>query len=96
MSTRKLPRKTVSPGELSMPSYRFNNACCWSEVHGASLLITGGMNRDPSAVRKVVRIETPREFAVTHCPPMLTPRREHAASHSTSLHPWRFQWQMLE
>jgi hypothetical protein len=58
-----------------VPSYTFKAGCSWSEVPGGSLLITGGAN----GVREVVRIDTRREFAVSHCPPMLTPRRVHAA-----------------
>jgi hypothetical protein len=34
-------------------------------------------------VREVVRIDTRREFAVTHCPPMVTPRRNHATVYHT-------------
>jgi hypothetical protein len=49
-------------------------------VPGGSLLITGG---GIPAVRDVVRIDTRREFAVTHCTPMLTPRRVHAAVYHT-------------
>jgi hypothetical protein len=53
-------------------------------VPGGSLLITGGQSsRSPSSVREVVRIDTRREFGVVHCPPMLTPRREHAAVYHT-------------
>jgi hypothetical protein len=48
-------------------------------VLGGSLLITGGVNRD----REVVRIDTRREFAVAHCPPMLTPRAGRAAWYHT-------------
>jgi hypothetical protein len=48
-------------------------------VPGGSLFITGG---SPGA-REVVRIDTRREFAVSHCPPMLTPRRIHAAVYHT-------------
>jgi hypothetical protein len=44
-------------------------------------LITAG--EDESGVREVVRIDTRREFAVTHCPPMLTPREVHAAVYHT-------------
>jgi hypothetical protein len=46
-------------------------------VPGENLIITGGGL--PTGVSEVVRIDTRREFAVTHCPPMLTPRKEHAA-----------------
>jgi hypothetical protein len=48
---------------------------------GGGLLITGG--RHPSAVREVVRIDTRKEFAVVHCPPMLTRRVFHAAVYHT-------------
>jgi hypothetical protein len=48
-------------------------------VPGGSLLITGGY----PGVREVVRIDTRREFAVAHCAPMLTPRRQHAAVYHT-------------
>jgi hypothetical protein len=65
-----------------VPSYRFKYGCCWSEVPGGSLLITGGAW---PAVREVVRINTRREFAVSHCAPMLTPRREHAAVYHSPL-----------
>jgi hypothetical protein len=46
--------------------------CCWSEVPGRGLLITGGG-------RHVARIDTLREFAVTEEPPMLTARKYHFA-----------------
>jgi hypothetical protein len=52
-------------------------------VPGGSLLITGGRNEDNSSVREVVRIDTRREFAVSNCPPMLTPRKSHAAVYHT-------------
>jgi hypothetical protein len=76
--TDQLHRTNLVTGEHSshqVPSYTFKFACCWSEVPGGSLLITGG---DFPAVREVVRIDTRREFAVSHCAPMLTPRRSHA------------------
>jgi hypothetical protein len=38
-----------------VPSYEFKGGCCWSEVPGGSLLITGG--GFPTAVREVVRID---------------------------------------
>jgi hypothetical protein len=50
-------------------------------VPGGSLLITGG--EFPVALREVVRIDSRREFAVSHCAPMLTPRRAHAAEYHT-------------
>jgi hypothetical protein len=81
--TDQLHRTSLVTGEHSnhrVPSYEFKHYCCWSEVPGGSLLITGG---GYSAVREVVRIDTRREFAVSHCPPMLTPRREHAAVYHT-------------
>jgi hypothetical protein len=84
--TDQLHRTSLVTGErssLRVPSYTFKLGCCWSEVPGGSLLITGGRNRDYSAVREVVRIETRREFAVSHCAPMLTPRSLHAAVYHT-------------
>jgi hypothetical protein len=85
-NTAKLHRTSLVTGEHSkhrVPSYTFKEACFWSEVPGGSLLITGGQNRDYSAAREVVRIDTRREFAVSHCPPMLTPRLAHAAVYHT-------------
>jgi hypothetical protein len=82
-STEQLHRASLVTGEhssLRVPSYTFKFGCCWSEVPGGSLLITGG--GDPSA-RDEVRIDTRREFAVSHCPPMLTPRKTHAAVYHT-------------
>jgi hypothetical protein len=79
IETDQLYRTSLVTGEHSshrVPSYRFNYGCCWNEVPEGSLLITGGGN---PAVREVVRIDTRREFAATHCAPMLTPRRGHAA-----------------
>jgi hypothetical protein len=48
-------------------------------VPEGSLLITGGS----PGVREVVRIDTRREFAVSDCAPMLTPRMTHAAVYHT-------------
>jgi hypothetical protein len=70
---------TGEPSSHQVPLYTFKQGCCWSEVPGGSLLITGGLYKECSAVREVVRIDTRREFAVAHCPPMLTPRKSHAA-----------------
>jgi hypothetical protein len=78
-NTGQLHRTHLVTGEQSshqVPSYTFKLACCWSEVPGGSLLITGGGG---PAVREVVRIDTRREFAVSDLPPMLTPRKLHAA-----------------
>jgi hypothetical protein len=82
-NTEQLHRTSLVTGEQSshqVPSYTFKSNCYWSEVPGGSLLITGG--GDPP-VREVVRIDTRREFAVGHCPPMLTPRQAHAAVYHT-------------
>jgi hypothetical protein len=57
-----------------VPSYQFEGSCCWSELSRGSLLITGG---GMPPVREVVKIDTLRECAVSHQPPMLTPRRSH-------------------
>jgi hypothetical protein len=83
-STGRLHRANLVTGEHSnhrVPSYTFKRCCCWSEVPGGSLLITGGEFR--AVVCEVVRIDTRREFAVSHCPPMLTPRQSHAAVYHT-------------
>jgi hypothetical protein len=85
-NTGQLHRTSLVTGERSIhrvPSYRFMECCCWSEVPGGSLLISGGQNRDYDAAREVVRIDTRREFAATHCAPMLTPRIAHAAVYHT-------------
>jgi hypothetical protein len=64
-----------------VPLYTFKYGCCWSEVPGGSLLITGGGH--PVEVREVVRIDTLREFAVSDCAPMLTPKKAYAAVYHT-------------
>jgi chromosome segregation ATPase len=82
-NTDQLHRTSLVTGEHSshqVPSYTFTIGCCWSEVPGESLLITGG---GYPTVGEVVRIDTRREFAVAHCPPMLTPRYWHAAVYHT-------------
>jgi hypothetical protein len=79
----QLHRTSLVTGKRSshrVPSYTFKDGCCWSEVPGGSLLITGG---GYPIVREVVRIDTRREFAVAHCTPMLTPRMGHAAVYHT-------------
>jgi hypothetical protein len=84
--TDQLHRTSLVTGErsiLRVPPYRFNDGCCWSEVPGGSLLITGGKDGYDIEVREVVRIDTRREFAVCHCPHMLTPRRSHASVYHT-------------
>jgi hypothetical protein len=82
INTDQLRRTNLDTGEHSshrVPSYTFKGGCCWREVPGGSLLITGGA----IAVREVVRIDTRREFAAAHCAPMLTPRLAHAAVYHT-------------
>jgi hypothetical protein len=81
--TDQLHRTNLVTGEHSshrVPSYTFKLGCCWSEVPGGSLLITGGKYR---GVREVVRIDTRREFAASGHPPMLTPRYCHTAVYHT-------------
>jgi hypothetical protein len=85
-NTDQLYRTNLNTGEHSshlVPSYSFKWMSSWSEVPGGGLLFTGGVDRAYHAVREVVRIDTRKEFAVTHCPPMLTPRRDHAAVYHT-------------
>jgi hypothetical protein len=62
-----------------VPSYTFKYGCCWSEVPGGSLLITGG---GVPGVREVVRIDV-GTFEVSPQTHMLTPRRHHAAVYHT-------------
>jgi hypothetical protein len=53
----KLVRTSLVTGEQSshrVPSYTFNQGCCWSEEPEGSLLITGG---GVPAVGEVVRID---------------------------------------
>jgi hypothetical protein len=81
--TDQLHRTSLVTGDHSshrVPSYTFKGGCCWSEVPGGSLLITGGGS---PTVSEVVRIDTRKEFAVAHCAPMLTPRLAHAAVYHT-------------
>jgi hypothetical protein len=76
-SPRTLYWTNLLTGELSCnraPYFRFNECCCWSELPGGSLLITGGGDS-----RDAVMIETLREFAVCFQPPMHTARCSHAA-----------------
>jgi hypothetical protein len=80
-NTDQLHRTSLVTGEHSshrVPSYTFKRGCCWSEVPGGSLLITGGW----PAVREVVRIDV-WTFEVSPQPHMLTPRRMHAAVYHT-------------
>jgi hypothetical protein len=85
--TDQLHRTSLVTGERlihRVPSYTFKYICCWSEVPEGSLLITGGEDeQEAEAEREVVRIDTRREFAVSHCAPMLTPRAGHAAVYHT-------------
>jgi hypothetical protein len=80
-NTGNLHRTSLVTGKQTshrVPSFRFRFGCCWSEVPGESLLITGA-----SRVREVVRIDTRREFAAVQCTPMLTSRTRHAAVYHT-------------
>jgi hypothetical protein len=82
-NTDQLHQTNLVTGEHSshqVPSYAFTLGCCWSEVPGGSLLITGG--ELTTVVREVVRIDV-GTFEVSPQPPMLTPRRSHAAVYHT-------------
>jgi hypothetical protein len=59
-----------------VPGYEFKDSCRWDELHGGSLLLTGG---GFTALREVVRIDTLREWAVSSQPPMPTARHGHAS-----------------
>jgi hypothetical protein len=61
---------------IHLPSYVFRYGCCWSELPGGSLLITGG-----AATEKVDRIDVPKEFAIVQQAPMLNGRQFHAAQY---------------
>jgi hypothetical protein len=77
LETNQLHRDNLVTGEQSshrVPSYTFNQDCCWSEVPIGSLLVTG--------VREVVRIDV-ETFEVFSQPHMLTPRYRHAAVYHT-------------
>jgi hypothetical protein len=78
--TNKLHRVNLLTGEQScheVPNYQFRYGCCWSELPGGCLLITGGGYS--SAVRDVVKIDTLREYAASSQPPMHSARCNHAA-----------------
>jgi hypothetical protein len=71
-----LLRTHLVTGEQSLikvPAFTFSGRirCCWSELLGGRLLITGGGCPETNLV---VKIETLREFAASQQPPMLTPR----------------------
>jgi hypothetical protein len=77
--TNKLHRVNLLTGEQScliVSNYVFKFECRWSELPGVSLFITGGGD---DQVGEVVKIDTPREWAVCSLPPMTTSRRNHAA-----------------
>jgi hypothetical protein len=78
LNSDQLWRTHLVTGEqacYTVQAYRLQKGCCWSELSGGSLLITGGY---PNA-REVVRIDTRREFAVSRRPPMPTPKTFHCA-----------------
>jgi hypothetical protein len=85
--TGQLHRTNLVTGEHSshsVPSHKFIWGCCWHEVPGGNLLLTGG---GWPSVREVMRIDARREFAVVQHPPMLTPRCLHAGvSHNQHLY----------
>jgi hypothetical protein len=56
-----------------------------NELPGESLLITGGENINGIVFKNVVRIDTLRELAVTHRPPMPTKRYWHCAVYHDGL-----------
>jgi hypothetical protein len=77
-TTDQLYETSLVTGETScrrIPSYTFKKNCCWSELPGWSLFITGG---GESVTREVVKIDT-RTLTVSEQPPMFTARRAHAA-----------------
>jgi hypothetical protein len=82
--TGNLHRTSLVTGELSSHQvhlYTFKPGCCWSEVPGGSLLITGGM-KGFNPVTEVARIDT-RTFDVSPQTHMQIHRAEHAAVYHT-------------
>jgi hypothetical protein len=78
--TDQLYRTSLVTGEHSrhrVSSYTFKSYCCWSEMPGGSLLITGG-----DCSKEVVRIDVVT-FEVSRLRDMLTPRKGHAAVYHT-------------
>jgi hypothetical protein len=76
-TTDQLYETSLATGATSchrLPSYTFKQFCCWSELPGWSLLITGG---GQPVTREVVKIDT-RPWTVSEQPPMLTARKAHA------------------
>jgi hypothetical protein len=80
-NTDQLTRTHLNTGEQSchrVPAYKFKEHCCWSEVPGGSLLITGGLADNSDATNEVVRIDGVT-LRVSCKPPMLVPRGSHTA-----------------
>jgi hypothetical protein len=73
---------TAEDSCFRVPSSQFKSGCCWSELPGGSLLITGG---GWPLTREAVRIDTLKEFVVSEQPPMLTPRAGHACVYHCEL-----------
>jgi hypothetical protein len=81
-NTNQLHRTSLVTGEQSshqVPSYIFKECCCWTEVPGGSLIITGG---GLPVVSEVDRIDV-GTFEVSPQRDMLTPRFYHAAVYHT-------------
>jgi hypothetical protein len=78
MQQNLLHRTTLSTGStlsFQIRAYLFRLGCCWSELPGGLLLITGG---EPGT-EAVECIDTLREFAAYRMPPMLSPRKGHCS-----------------
>jgi hypothetical protein len=69
---------TGKPSCHQVPSFQFKHGCIWSELPRGNLIITGGGVLGV-ACGEVERIDTLREYAVTHDLPMLSPRLWHCA-----------------
>jgi hypothetical protein len=77
-STDQLYETSLAGGETvchRIPGFIFKKYCCWTELPGESLFVTGG--EEPVSA-KVMRIDT-KTFAVSKQPRMLTARSGHAA-----------------
>jgi hypothetical protein len=82
-NTDQLHRTNLATGRQTthqVPAYKFKQGCCWSEVPGGNLIITGGVY--PAAVSEVVTIDV-GTFEVFPRPHMHTPRTYHAAVYHT-------------
>jgi hypothetical protein len=95
-NTDQLHRANLVTGEhssLRVPSYTFKPYCCWSEVPGGNLLITGGSPGVRELV-KIVLVESLQLLIVLLCSLLEQGMLQCITLHS--LHPWRMGQKMVE